>query len=572
MLKQLSLIYLMLCSVIGMWAQKSPTITNTFALTNVTVVKSPSETLEGATIIVKDGLIKAVGKNVKIPFDAKQIKADSMFVYAGFISGASHIGIPKVEKKEGGGRRGKDPDVKDPGNPPNDKAGIQPERSVRDLVKADDKSIAEMRKLGFTAAQVMPRGRMLPGKGSLLFLAGDSGNEMVAQEDISLFAQLQGASGRIYPSTVIGVMSKLRDLYHQAEQAKAHGESYKKNAASGMRRPTSDPVLEAFFPVIAGDQDLVMKAVNARDISRALALQKELGYGLTLVDVKQGWEYADKLKDIPVMLSLDLPAAKKEEKKKEAKEGEEKKELTIAEKEMETLEARRAKAMEQYETQAAVLANKGVEYGFSTLNVKAKDIRANIGRMIKAGLSEEQALAALTTVPAKMLGIDKVAGTVEKGKVANLLVSDSPYFEKDSNVRYVFVDGELFEYDAKPKKKKKAAGEGDAPVDEAAINKIAGEWSYNMNAMGQEMKGTLSFSHDDGSWSGTMSDPQGSDEAEDLSDVEVDDETVTFTIDAGGMTVEFELDFDGKNYQGTASVGAMGSFEIDGERTADPDN
>ncbi len=573
MCKQIFLIHLMLCSVVGLWAQAgAKKVTNTFALTNVTVVQSPSETLEGATVIVKDGLIKAVGKNVKIPFDAKRIKADSMYVYAGFISGASHIGIPKIEKKEGEsrGRRGRDPDVKDPGNPPNDKAGIQPERSVRDLLKAEDKSIAEMRKLGFTAAQVMPRGRMLPGKASLVFLAGDNANDMIAQEDIALFSQLLGANGRIYPSTVIGVMSKLRDLYHQAEQAKTHSEGYKKSSA-GMRRPTSDPILEAFFPLIEGDQHLVMRAINAKDISRALALQKDLGYNLSLVEVKQAWDYADKLKDIPVMLSLDLPAAKKDDKKKkEAEEEEEKKELTEAEKEMEQLEARRAEAMKQYEKEAAMLASKGVVFGFSTMNAKAKDIRPNIKRMIDNGLSESQALAALTTVPAKMLGIDKVAGTVEKGKVANLVVSDAPYFGKDANVRYVFVDGQIFEYEAKPKKKKKAAGEGATPADAAAIKKIAGEWTYNINAMGQEMNGTLTLTHEDGEWNGVMSDPTGSGEDTDLNDVELDDQTVTFTIDNQGMTVEFELDFDGKNYTGTASVGAMGSFEIDGKRK--PDN
>lgn len=549
--------------VLGVWAQNVPKrVTDTYALTEVTVVKAPGETQEGMTLIIKDGLIHAIGKNVSIPFDAKQIETDSMYVYAGFISGASYAGVPKPKEEE---RRPRRSDIRNPNNPPNADAGIQPARGVRDLLKADDKSLEELRKLGFTAAHVLPRGRMLPGKGSLIFLSGDNAKEMIAQEDIALFASFSGSSKGVYPTTVIGVMSKLRELYHQAEQAKSHSETYASNT-TGMRRPNIDPTMEAFFPVIEGKQRLYMRASNSREVSRALELQKELGYELSLYNLKQSLAYSSRLKNVDLYVSLDLPDAKKGDKKgKKDEEAEEEKELTAAEKEMEILEARRAKAMEEREAYAKELDTKGIAFAFSTTEVKAKDIRTNLKRMIDAGLSEDKALAALTTHPAKMLGIDNMVGTVEKGKVANLMVSDAPYFEKDANVRYVFVDGKMFEYKAKPKKKKKATSEGEE-LGEAAIKKVAGEWTYNINAMGQQMTGTLTFDYEDGSWGGTMSDPAGSGESEDLSDVEVDDTTVTFTMDAQGMTVEFELEFDGDAYDGTASVGAMGSFDINGKR------
>ena len=548
--------------VLGVWAQNVPeSVTSTYALTDVTVVKAPGQSQAGMTVIIKDGLIQAVGKNVKIPFDAKPIKADSMYVYAGFISGAAYVGVPKPKEEEQ--RRPRRSEIRNPNNPSNADAGIQPDRSVRDLLKADDKSIDELRKLGFTAAQVLPRGRMLPGKGSLIFLAGDNAKEMIAQEDISLFASFSGSSKGVYPSTVIAVMSKLRDLYHQAEQAKAHSETYA-NSSNGMRRPNTDPVMEAFFPLIDGKQRLHMRASNPKEVSRALALQEELGYKLGLYNLTQSLDYSPRLKDVDLYLSLALPKAKKEDKKKTAEEDEEKKEPTAAEKEMEMLEARRAKSMATREAYAKDLDAKGMAFGFSTAGVKAKDIRPNLKRMIDAGLSPDKALAALTTQPAKMLGIDDVVGTVEKGKVANLMVADAPYFEEGANVRYVFVDGKIFEYKAKPKKKKKT-GEGDA-ADEAAIKKVEGDWTYNINAMGQQMNGKLTFDYEDGSWSGVMSDPTGEDDPTDLSDVEVDGSTITFTLDMQGMTIEFELEVDGTNYDGTASVGAMGSFEITGKR------
>ena len=434
----------------------------------------------------------------------------------------------------------------------------------------DRSSIEAMRKLGFTTAQVMPDGKMLPGKASVVLLAGESANDMILMENTALFFQFKGASG-VAPATVIGVMSKWRDLYKQAEQAKTHKAVFMKTPA-GMKRPESDPVLEAFYPVIDGKQAVMMKANTSRDISRAIVLQKALGYNLVLTDVKQGWNYMDKMVGQSVLLSLDMPKTK-EDKKKDKKEDEETKEKTFAEKEMEALEARRAAEMKKVEKQAAMLADKGVTFGFSTLDAKAKDIKANIKRMMEAGLTEEQVLAALTTNPAKMLGIDKVTGTVSKGKIANLVVTDAPYFEDDSNVRYVFVDGQLFEYEAKAKKKKKKEGkEGDATEEQADV---AGIWSYEMAVPGQELEGTFTFKVSEDEITALMSDPSGEDEDEEIDDITLEGDVMTFSLDIeqGGqsITVDFELTFDGEAYEGTMSVGEFGSFDVEGVRTEKPE-
>ncbi|MEM8524875.1 MAG: amidohydrolase family protein [Bacteroidota bacterium] len=566
MQKQLFLIGFLL-STLGLFAQNEPKqVTSTFALQNVTIVQAPGKVIEGGTIVVKDGLIHAAGKNVSIPFDAKKIKADSMYVYAGFIDGASHVGIPKVEKKEEGGRRGRSQN-KNVGNPPNEQAGIQPERPAREVMKAGEKSIGDMRKLGFTTAHVVPDGKMLPGKGAIILLAGESVNDMILMENTALFAQFKGAGG-VYPNTVIAVMSKFRDLYKQAEQAKAHKATFVNNP-SGIKRPTSDPVLEAFYPVIDGEQAIFMKASNMKDLSRAMVLQKELGYELVLTEVKQGWNYVDQMKGGKIFLSLDLPKAPKENKKKEEEEAKEK---TMEEKEAEAMEQRRAVRMKEFETQAMMMASKGVNFGFSTLDAKAKDIRPNLMRMIEAGLTEDQALAALTTQPAKMLGIDKVTGTVEKGKIANLVVTDAPYFKKESNVRYVLVDGHLFEYEAKAKKKKKKAKEGEEPAENASV---AGVWTYEMSIPGQELSGTLTFKVDGEDVTGTMSDPSGEDDDEELTDIVLDGDTMTFSIsvDQGGatMSVEFTLEFDGEAYEGKMSISNFGSFDVEGVRAEKPE-
>ena len=113
------------------WAQVDvtdlPPVSRSYVLTNVTLHPQPGESIEGATLVIKDGLISAMGKNVRIPGEAIRLEADSMHVYAGFIDGMSQVGQKDPERE-----RGERP--QDPGNPPKDRAGIQPQREVMDLL------------------------------------------------------------------------------------------------------------------------------------------------------------------------------------------------------------------------------------------------------------------------------------------------------------------------------------------------------------------------------------------------------------------------------------------------------
>ncbi|MBK6950194.1 MAG: hypothetical protein IPH16_20825 [Haliscomenobacter sp.] len=280
-----------------------------------------------ATVIIRDGLIHAVGTNLAIPADAKVIAADSMFVYAGFIDGLSYAGIPQSRQPAAPGQAG----PPQPGqqaqrpanaaNPTNEQAGIQPEIKARDVLSPQEKSLEDLRKLGFTAAHVVPQGRMLPGSGALFLLNGNTADEMLIKDNTSLFATFNGARG-VYPSTVIGVMSKFRELYKQAEQAKMQEAMFAANPA-GMAKPANNKSLQAFYPVLDKKQSVYFAVDDIRSIHRAMTLQQELGFPIVMAGLKQGWYVVDmiKSKNIPVLLSVDLPKAKETpkagEKKKE---------------------------------------------------------------------------------------------------------------------------------------------------------------------------------------------------------------------------------------------------------------
>lgn len=527
-------------------------VTKTFALTKVQIIPRPGETIDNGIIIIKDGLIHAVGTNIDIPNDAKIIEADSMVAYAGFIDGLSHTGIPKPKPDNNRQR------VEDPGNPPNDIAGVQPERSATDMLDPSDNSVKDMRQLGFTTVHVAPRGSMLPGSGAIINLDGEKATDMVVMAPSSFFSQLSSAPG-VFPATIIGVMSKYRDLYKQAEQSKAYSEAYAMNPA-GKKRPERDPVMEAFYPVIDGSLPNFFNVSEVKSIYRVMTLQRDLGFPLVLANVKEGWHVMDDIKanQIPVFLSLELPkeVKKKEDKKKE----DEKEEMS---EEMKMFEQKRAEAMEKAVSQAAAFEKAGITFGFSAASVSTRNFKKNLKRMMDAGLSETTALAALTTTPAKMLGLDAVMGTVEKGKMANLVITDGPYFEEDSNVKYVFVDGNLYEYEARKKRK---AGATDAEMLKLAV----GKWNVNIAVPGQPTDATMEITNEGGVLSGKITTPQRSD-GDEMQDIAFDGKTLLFTvpfaIQGQQLILEYELNIDGDSITGDVTVGDFGSFDVRGSRS-----
>lgn len=573
-MKKAFLLTISLLLVIFQWLyaqEEIQPVTNTYAIKDAHILQKPGQAVSIGTVVIKDGLIQAVGKNVSIPFNAKVLKADSMYVYAGFIDGLSHAGIPMPEKKEGQG--GNSWRQKDAANPTYKKAGIQPHLAVRDLLNPKDKGITDMRKLGFTAAHVVPRGKMLPGGGSLILLSGKKADDFIFQDELSMFAQLKGASG-VFPATTIAVMSKFRELYRQAEQSKTHVSAYKRNPA-GMARPGQDRVLEAFHPVLNKSQKVFFSAPNVKDIHRVFTLQKELGFPLVLADVKQGWHLADKIKSTrtPVLLSLSLPKdkSKKDTKKKEdkkegdKKEDKEKKEVKKEKtkkvsKELTAFQKRQKEALKQHNAQAATFQEKGINFGFTSINTKSADIKANLRKMIEHGLKEETAIAALTTIPAQHLGVSKSMGTIEKGKLANIVISDKPYFEEKSNVRFVIVEGKVFEYEVKKKKAKKAGS--DKPA------KVAGVWNYSIEIAGETAAGTLTLKNDDGDISGVLTNEM-SDGPSDVENASLDGNELSFEIvadDSTGAKATITVTIDEDNMEGTVDIPGMGAADLEGTR------
>ncbi|WP_305983091.1 amidohydrolase family protein [Roseivirga thermotolerans] len=521
-------------------AQSDPTgesaVTRTYALTNATVITKPGTELKETTVVIKDGLIVRVGKNVPIPAEAQVIDASKLYVYAAFIDGMSNTGAKRPENPE------RPQNLFTP-DPPNEYAGITPENSVIAQLDVTNSSIGSLREAGFAISHAVPYGRMLPGSTALILLNdAEHPDEIILKKDVALFAQWIGAPGA-YPGNILGMMAKWRNLYRNAEQDKKHFELYAENPA-GLPRPENDRVSQAFFPVIAKQKPVMFNVDGVLDARRAMRLQKDLGFPLMVAGVEQAWELTNEIKssNTPLFLSLDVP-----DEPKDAKEDDKSAE-------MKALEARRMEFYKIHVSQAAKLSEAGIPFGFSVGNVRANSVLKNVRTYIENGLSEDAALAALTTNPASIFGISNIAGTVEQGKLANLLVSTAPIFSKDAQVKLMFVDGDKFEYETKESK-----GNGRNTNNNAATSNdpLAGSWSYTLETPQGDQGGKMVISRENGAYSGYLTSDDGSpDNTMNNISYRNNELAFDFTIDAGGQSVEIVVvgTINGKTYDATATV------------------
>jgi imidazolonepropionase-like amidohydrolase len=533
------------------------------------VVQAPGQALESTTVVVEDGLIDAVGDDVDIPFDARRIKADSLVVYAGFIVGFSHAGVEMAEENQQDG--GSEEEV-DPGNPPPDAAGIQPDRGVRPFLTPEGSDLESLREAGFTAGHVAPEGEMLPGSSAYVFYGGDSANDMVLRNKPALFAQIASAPGYVYPATDMAVIAKMRQLYREAERRQKLEAEYQQNPR-GMQQPPQDPVHSAFFPVLSGERPLAFYADDALSLHRILDLHRELGFPLVLAGLQESHEMVGALTDLdaPLFLTLGLP----DEPKRSAKS-----DTTVADttdapskyynpdlrtpsyekvpEEEQNLELRHAVERQNYLETAATLDDAGVQFGFTTREAKPGDVRKNLRTMIEQGLPEQTALAALTTRPASLLGLSNQLGTVEEGKVANLVVTDGNYFAEDTEVQHVFVDGRLYDYSSEEK-------EGEISGD---VSKVLGTWSYTIETPRGDRSGTLNIEGDASGLEGTLVSSQG--EEQDLEAISFDGTTLSFTVPTSqGPTLSVTVTVKGETFEGTVATPGP-TLTITGERTSAP--
>ncbi|GAB3220768.1 amidohydrolase family protein [Algoriphagus aestuariicola] len=535
------------------WSQSDPTgkrrVTETYAITNATIFASPGQEGTKGTVLFRDGVILGVGANLQLPKEAQVIPGDSLFIYPGFIDGAGMAGITKPKDPE----RPKDFVSS---APPDEIAGITPWRSITDQFSISASQVDDWRKAGFTISQILPDGGMIPGKASILVL-GNPGTVNVLSENSALATNFRGSRG-MYPATAVGVMAKFRNVYQNTTLALDHSKLYA--SAAGVSRPEVTPTQTAMSAVVQKQIPVVFTAASDLEVRRALALQKELGFRLILAGLENYESVIDLIKSTgtPVLIKLEIPDDKaiKSQKADSAS--------TATKAQYDRVKEAYDKALKQ----ASLLEKAGVPFGFSTMDTKPGDALKAIQTMVKNGLSEKAALAALTVNPAQILGINRVAGTIEKGKMANFVISNDSLFKESAQIKHVVADGYVFDYEVKKKTPKDNGKSDNGTV------KVEGLWEYTSETPAGSSGGELTIAKEGDDYSGTITydDPSGGGKVSaPIKNVAVTGKTITFEFDvnAGGnnLTVTITGEISGTSMEGTMSVAQFGSFPLSAKLT-----
>ena len=523
-------------------------LSKNLVIKNVQIISKAGASPILGDIVIENGIITEIGRSTKAPNDAELIQGDSLFAYPSFIDAYSHTAVPKPEKKEDL------PKVKNPGQPGYDRAGITPNRLVEEQLDITDKSVEEMRKLGFGISHCVPRGGMISGQGSIILLT-DKNQSPFIKKNISMNGSMKSARGRIYPSTVIGVMAKYRDLVTQARNSQTHENKYESNPV-GLTRPNHDREIQALYPTLAGKQKYFMQGEEAKDIHRIIELNNSLKLPLVIAELKEANSALEKIKsnNLTVLVSLDLPDTIKMEKVDSTKAPDPKREALIK---------RKQESISNYHNNTKAIIEKGIPFAFSFLNVKAKDIPKNLEMIRKTGASDEAVLSALTTDAAKILGISNVAGSLEKGKFGNIILTTGLLFEEDRHIAYNIVEGIAYKNEKKTKKPTKENSEAGS---------LSGSWVLVASLGDNDQSGTLVLNEIDGNISGTITSTEGIDS--DINDASWNGNRLSFNFDSEvdqtevNMQVDVRVSFD--SMIGTIMIGPLGSFPLEGSKSPSP--
>jgi imidazolonepropionase-like amidohydrolase len=492
------------------------------AIEGARLVIAPGQVVDRGTVVMRDGVFTAVGAAVEIPADARVWDGEGLTLYPGLIDPFVPVSLPAADDEEAAPAGG------------NPNPLVTPERDAAPYAN-DEKVLRKLREAGFTTALAVPEDGLLRGTAALVNLGdGDLRHNLLRRGVAQVAALEQATEG--YPTSLMGSMALLRQTLLDASWYARAQAAYATNPA--QERPPLDLSAAALAPVVSGEMPLIYETRDLRDSLRGARLAQELE--LTAWLVGNGHEY-QRLDDVlatglPLLLPVDFPKAP-------VVKGED--DLSV------DLEALRH--WDRAPDNPRLLLDGGLTVAFTAHGLSdAKALHANLAEAIERGLSPEAALAALTTTPAELLGITPVAGTLEPGKMANLVVVEGELFVDKPKIRQLWIDGQRLEIkESKPPE-----------VDPV------GTWELTVVAGGQQIPVTLRVGGELEALSGSIG-AQG--QFLPLTEIEVSGSTLNLSFDSTpfGMPgeISMSLDIEAETADGKGQA-PQGPFTVSGNRTS----
>lgn len=526
-----------------------------YALVGGTVVTAPGRVIERGNVIFRDGKIVAAGAGAAIPSDAEIVDAKGSWIYPGLIDAYARLGGGDAERAgraggSGGAETPRGRAAAEPGDL-HPLPRVRPERrAIESLLPfaGDRKREAETwRSLGFAILSISPSTGIFRGSSAAVVLLDDRPvAEIVLRDGVAQHVGFdRGEFGEGYPTSLMGTVAAIRQTLLDAGRHAEWSARFERNPAA-VPRPDRSAAWDALVPVLDRRVSIVFEATSPEDVLLADRLAREFDLDAVVVGSGHEAEIADAVAAtgrvliepvaFPDKPPLDDPDAA----------------LDVT-----TRELRR---FAEAAAGPGRLAKAGVRFALTGRGLKnPADFRSQVRQIVEAGLAEETALAALTIVPAKLLGLDRVAGTLEAGKMANVIVADGPLFGKETSIRRVFVEG----VEHPVERKRKPKGDPNAIVDPR------GTWSVVFEFGGSSIARTWTVTGERGAYRGTAETRSGT-VTFDRVELSGNALTVVFPPSEGRGSNEVTVIIRGDALEGSFDAGSR-TVPIRGTRTSPPE-
>ncbi len=532
---------------LGLWtAAPTPVAAQagTWALTNARIQTVTQGIIEKGILIIRNGLIEAVGATVPIPPDARVLDLSGRTISPGIIDLASTIAsgpAPAAPAAAGGPGGGAAP------QPSGRPAGYDPAAAVADELRPSAADLKAAREAGITAVLLSAQRGGIRGQSALVPTRDSLERADVVRAPVAMHFGFQGAQGT-YPATLLGVIAYERQTLYDAQRYGLLADRYRANPR-GLERPAFDPGLEALVPVVRGAMPTFFAASNENEIRRAAKIAGEFRLKLTVVGATEGWRAVDALKGRPVVVSVNFPGPT---------------ESTgwayrLARKDGPDSTRADSATKVAIERNAAALHRAGIPLALGTGGLRPAELIPNVRKAVAAGLPADVALQALTIRPAELAGMGQALGSLEAGKIANLVITEKGDLLADSaRVREVFVDGIRYELSAPPPARPASGG---TPA------QVGGAWAMTLQSPQGPMELTLTFQQSGASLAGSMASMMGNTA---IDEGQVAGQSVSWatTIQMGGqsITLNFQGQVEGTRMRGNATLGTFGSATFTAEK------
>jgi imidazolonepropionase-like amidohydrolase len=378
----------------------------TIAITGGRVYTVSGATIDNGTVLIQNGRIAQVGANVAIPADARRIDASGKWVTPGLINASTQLGLVEVAAESPTrdvSARGRD--------------AIAAAFTVWEGFNPASVLLAPAREEGVTTVVIAPSGSLISGQAAVVDLLNGSLSDMLVRAPVAMVAQIEdtrsaGVNARAE------LLVKLRELLEDTRVYSRRKTEFERAQTRNFIAGRLD--LEAMIPVLEGRLPLVIAADRAADIEAALKIARDYNVRIMIAGGAEAWMVADKLAAarVPVFTGAmnNIPQS--------------------------------FSSLGSYQENAAALRRAGVDViligdsgtgDAETFNVR--NIKQEAGNAVAYGMSWDDALRAVTLAPARLLGISDRYGSLEAGKVANVVVWSGDPFEFGSRAEHVIVRG-----------------------------------------------------------------------------------------------------------------------------------